>query len=125
MGTTFLRASALRGSDFLISNFLVSSAIAVPGSPTLGTASTATAFSSGRLIGFAGVVCSLPTEPAFTDSVFGRFVLPPEVDFDLAIFGYSLHIPKFKNELSCSVMNDIHFAPQFSRDCLDFTSGVT
>src|SRR5580693_9346217 len=98
MGITFLRASDLRGSEFLISNFLVSDAIVVSGTLALDAASAATVFTSGRLIGLAGIACSLLIEPTFTDSLFGRFVLPPEVDFDLAIFGYSLHMPKFKNE---------------------------
>src|ERR1700676_3747664 len=102
MGTTFLRGSVFRSSNFLGSAATLFSGLISP-----DTGAAATALTSGTLAGLLTPFVSLLV----------RLDLPP--DFALAIFGYSLHLPKVRNELSCSA-NHIHFAHSFYEDIKSF-----
>src|SRR5271157_3172077 len=104
MGTTFR-------SVFTTSNFLGSDAILTGAASSAGVVPAGAAFTSGNWAGLPVPICSLLVLVVEFGFVFVRLVLVPEIDFDLAMFGYSLHMPKFMNESSCSA-NHIHLAPQ-------------
>src|SRR5712691_4881416 len=98
MGTRFFLESL-----FTTSSLRTSGAILTPGGATVvsdlssaGGAPPAASFTSGELVPVPVTVCSL-----FAVGLV-RLVLLPGIDFDLAIVGYSLHSPKFRNVLSCS-----------------------
>src|SRR5271168_3313743 len=106
MGTRFtgagLTAAAafLRESAFTTPNFRGSGATLTSAAASAAVVPAATAFTSGMLAGMLLLGCSCGL-------VLERLPLPPEVDFDLAMFGYSLHIPRFMNESNCST-NHMH-----------------
>src|SRR5271168_4450155 len=99
MGTRFtgagLTAAAafLRESAFTTPNFRGSGATLTSAAASAAVVPAAAAFTSGMLAGLLLLGCSLLV---FVLALV-RLPLPPEVDFDLAMFGYSLHIPRFMN----------------------------
>src|SRR5580704_7813123 len=101
MGTRFLLGSGLATSSFLGAGVISFCGLASDLIAWVAT-SGATAFTSGRLAGVVVLACSLLLVFA---SVPVRLALVPGVDFDLAIVGYSLHMPRFMNELSCSAIH--------------------
>src|SRR5216684_3155837 len=100
MGTKFFREPF-----FTTSSLRASGAVLTVG----GTLASGATFRSEA--SSADGVCAAFTSDTLTGSpvtigsllvlVLVRLVLPPGINFDLAIIGYSLQSPKFRNELSC------------------------
>src|ERR1022692_1862322 len=109
VGTWLIGTTFLRGSVFTTSNFRASGVTFASAATSAGVIPAVTAFTSGMLAGLLELVCSLLSVLAFV-----RFALLPEIDLDLAM-GYSLHMPRFRNESSCPA-NHIHLASQRLRE---------
>src|ERR1700685_4162014 len=103
MGTTFLRVSVLRTSNIFVVSVLGSCVVSEPFVGLLAfvvvadcgllsvdaNSAVGAAFRSGVLDGLVTSACAL--------LVRGDL---PAVDFTLAIFEYSSHVPGFRNELN-------------------------
>src|SRR5258707_13703306 len=105
MGSTFFldsffTTSSLRGSGAVLAAAMTfASGAALPSAAT-STGRASPAFTADERTASPVPICSCSFSLAA--GVVARLVLLPGIDFDLAMIGYSLHSPKFRNVLSCS-----------------------
>src|SRR5712671_2858334 len=98
MGNTFFLESFFTTSSLRGSGAILAAGMTFASGETLPSAATSTggaspAFTADERTASPVPICSC----SLAAVVVARLVLLPGIDFDLAIVGYSLHSPKFRN----------------------------